>query len=89
MKKKVLLSLSTLLLLVFIAVGVNIKQDKNTLMMNLTLSNIEALATPEGGNAKDCPGGSCSYTDSWGNKCTACCPDGKDPRCTSSGCECR
>jgi len=35
-----------------------------------------------------CPGGSCTWSDSFGNNCSACCPTGKTPECTTFGCTC-
>lgn len=40
----------------------------------------------------ECDGGYCEFIDYFGGeprtKCTACCPAGKNPSCTSSGCTC-
>ena len=56
-------------------------------LSNISLINVEALAE-EGQNAQACPGGYCSYTNSYGNKCEACAPTGKNPSCTAFGCTC-
>jgi len=89
MKKNFLLALFTLVIVIVATVNVNLKGDNGT-QLALAMKNIEALADGEtgGNNTKDCPGGYCDYTDSFGNKCTACCPTGKDPKCNSFGCEC-
>jgi hypothetical protein len=67
-------------------VSVNISSERDKLS-EISLANVEALAQ-EGGNARDCPGGYCSWRDSWGNSCTACCPGGKNPACNSYSCSC-
>ena len=77
-----------------IVVGINVKLNSNNVILSdLALSNIEILAQSEGGskcNTGDCPGGCCDWTSgSTGDKCSACCPVGKDPTCNSSGCNCK
>lgn len=68
-------------------VGMNKFQNgKSLVYSDLTMSNIEALAAGE--NAKDCPGGYCSRTNSVGEFCEACCPADKDPVCDTFGCKC-
>jgi hypothetical protein len=69
-------------------IGLNVKMNsQESKLTNLALANVEALAEETGGNAHDCPGGYCSFTDNWGNKCEACAPTGKNPKCNSYGCE--
>lgn len=58
--------------------------QKNSEISGITLVNVEALAQ----NEKNCPGGSCTFKDSFGNECTTCCPEGKDPKCNTFGCSC-
>lgn len=87
MKRKVLFCLSFCFVVVAIAIGVDKSQSKEQLgLSDWALANVEALASGE--NTKECPGGYCSYKDSMGNECNACCPDGKDPKCDSFGCTC-
>jgi hypothetical protein len=67
--------------------NVYLATQSNNEMTDLMLANVEALAYRESGSIKDCPGGSCSYSDAFLN-CTACCPQGKNPKCSSWGCTC-
>ena len=75
-----------------IVVGINVKlNSSNVILSDLALSNIEILAQSEGGskcNTGDCPGGCCNYNNVWGDECNACCPDGKSPSCSKTGCSC-
>lgn len=64
------------------------RENKFAMAEGLALMNIEALASNEGGNTKDCPGGYCSRRNSVGETCEACCPTGKNPKCDSFGCSC-
>jgi hypothetical protein len=49
---------------------------------------IMTKALAENDAVVSCPGGSCDYTDAFGATCNACCPKGKSPSCSSSGCGC-
>ena len=63
------------------------KNGDDTVLDLLSLGKI-ASAACESGSTENCPGGSCSFTDSFGDCCDACCPEGKDPTCDSTGCRC-
>lgn len=67
---------------------VSLEFEKDRVLPSLTLTELgnRAYAQSEGGN---CPGGSCTYENVFGDKCSACCPVGKNPRCDNWGCECR
>lgn len=76
---------------VFVLLVFNISKQRSyieSLGDPLSISDIEALANGEEGNSKDCSGGSCTSTDKSGFKCSACCPQGKIPRCDSYECYC-
>ena len=87
MKKKILGGIAILAIAAVAALNVSFSAKSNGLS-DVSLTNIEALAEIESGNTKDCPGGSCSFSDAFGNVCTACCPEGKNPRCDTFGCTC-
>ena len=85
MKKRFLLALFTLVIVIAIAatVNMNLKSSDET-QLGLTLNNIEALADTE----SSCPKANyCEYTDSFGSKCSVCCP-GKNQKCNIYGCTC-
>ena len=88
MKKKIILGFAVLAIAAVAAFNVNLNTNQKSDMSLLALANVEALADGEI-NPSNCPGGYCNWSDSWGNKCSACCPTGKDPICNSYGCECR
>ena len=94
MKKNVFFKLFVFVLFTSaIVVGVNINlNDDNVNLSDLALSNLEILAQSESGgdcNVQNCPGGCCDFTSgSTGDRCSACCPEGKNPTCNSSGCNC-
>ena len=70
-----------------ILVGVSFNLN-NASMSDIALSNIKILAQNENGDS-ECPGGSCGFTWNDGNSCFACCPEGKNPKCTpNDGCSC-
>ena len=89
MTKKVFLRLCAIVLFTCaITVGVNITLNGVNVNLNdITLSNIEILAQNEGGNTTDCPGGWCDWDDVF-ISCHACCPGGKNPKCSAFGCQC-
>lgn len=90
MKKKTLFRLLFGLIIISAIVEVaicNSQKENQSVMADLALMNIEALASNEG-NTKDCPGGYCSRKNSVGESCEACCPTGKNPKCDSFGCCC-
>jgi hypothetical protein len=87
MKKNFLYGISVLAIAAVAAWNVNFNSQKNNGLSDIQLANVEALAQ-EGGNANNCPGGYCSWSNYVGENCTACCPTGKNPSCKSSGCGC-
>jgi hypothetical protein len=88
MKKKILIGFAALAVAAVAAWNVNtVLGSQSDEMSELMLANVEALANNEFG-VQNCPGGSCSYTASNGEKCTACCPVEKNPKCNGYGCEC-
>jgi hypothetical protein len=86
MKKKIVYGISVLAIAAAAAWNVSMNSQKNGLS-DVMLANAEALAQ-EGGSVSSCPGGSCSWGDSHGNNCTACCPSEKNPSCSSFTCKC-
>jgi hypothetical protein len=86
MKKKILIGIAAVAVATIAAVNVNYALQGDDLS-ELSVANLEALAQ-ESGNTRDCPGGSCSYSNPYSGNCTACCPSGKNPRCDSFGCTC-
>ena len=87
MKKNVVKLSLGFLVTIALAIGANEIQSKKQLgVSDLTLANIEALASGE--DTKACPGGYCSYRTTSGSVCEACCPDGKTPKCDAFGCTC-
>jgi hypothetical protein len=89
MKKYILGGIACIIIAVAAVLNVSISAKSLSKRLSyISLANIEALATSEGGNANDCPGGYCSYSDAT-SSCSACCPTGKDPSCGSFGCTCK
>lgn len=62
------------------------------LMIFLGLWNPINSLSQELGGEQSCDGGSCTYTEyvfgEARSVCSACCPSGKSPSCTSFGCSC-
>ena len=85
MKKKIILTLTACLFAAGSIINVHLAQNDHNL--DVSLADISVMAQADG-ESGDCPGGSCTFTFANGDKCTACCPEGKDPRCTVHGCEC-
>lgn len=90
MRKTILFRLLFAFIVVATAtISINEVQSKKKLpLSDLALENLEALASGEGGNTKDCPGGYCSRKNTAGEFCEACCPEGKDPECDTFSCRC-
>jgi hypothetical protein len=86
MKHKIICGTAILFIAVVVVMNVNLGLKSNKLS-GVSLTNVEALAE-EGNSAQNCPGGYCSYSNSFGESCSACCPPGKNPKCNSSGCGC-
>lgn len=87
MKKK--LTLITAVFVIAIISLVNISKNSLQFDGNISLDSFSLMSqTLAENNATNCPGGSCSYTDSVGGTCSACCPTGKNPNCDSWGCTC-
>jgi hypothetical protein len=85
MKKYFLGGTAILAITAVAAINVSLGAKNNDFSV-VSLANIEALADEN--NASNCPGGYCSSTDSFGDKCSACCPGGKNPKCSFGSCEC-
>ena len=77
---------------IIVGVNINLNED-NLILSDIAIRNLEILAQNEGGGSgctvHNCPGGCCNYNNIWGDNCNSCCPEGKDPTCNSSGCNCR
>ena len=89
MKKKFFYKLFVFTLFIsvmVVGVNINLLYGVNENLTNIALCNIEILAQNEGENLDDCPGGFCYY-GGW-SSCGACCPERKEPFCTSFGCGC-
>ena len=94
MKRKEIFKMFAFVLLTsafVVSVNFNLNKD-NFILPDLALRNLEILAQSEDGGGgctiRNCPGGCCGHSDIFGNNCSACCPDGKDPTCNSFGCSC-
>jgi hypothetical protein len=86
MKKNIFYGIAVAILAAVAAWNVSLGDNPKNALTDLQLANVEALATEEGDS---CSGGNCSWQDSFGNQCSACCPTGKNPMCNSMGCACR
>jgi hypothetical protein len=86
MKNKILGGIAVLAIAAVAVMNVSLGSKSNDLSA-VSLANVEALAQ-ESGNTVDCPGGSCTYANSYGESCSACCPSEKNPQCNSFGCGC-
>lgn len=86
MKKKIFTYFGvTILALIAIVTGINKYQESRSVVFDLALANIEALARDESG---ECKGGKCEFTDKAGNKCSSCCAEGQRAECDVFGCRC-
>lgn len=86
MKKKILILMGIFVFGIMTIMNASMaKNGDDTVLDLLSLGKIASAELESGDN---CPGGSCSYTDSFGDSCNACCPEGKDPLCDSTGCRC-
>lgn len=72
MKNKILVVLSVFVIGIFLTAGV------------WAVELVECKPPP----VSDCLGGSCSYLDSFGDCCTACCTITDKPTCDATGCRC-
>jgi hypothetical protein len=87
-KKIILSSLAIIIIVTFASININLGAKSNELL-TISLVNIDALAdNTENGN-EPCPGKSCSYTNNFGDSCSACCPNRKSASCDQWGCECK
>lgn len=80
-------------LILILNIMVSLEFDMDNTIPSITLIDLGNKAMAQASVEPDCPGGSCSYT-TFGidgkprDKCDACCPIGKSPKCDSWGCIC-
>ncbi len=88
MKKKIFIGLTGMIFGVLMMLNVSFAKNDIKLGTDLISFGKIAVAECEAPPVQNCPGGSCSHLDSFGDCCAACCPSDKDPKCDSTGCWC-
>lgn len=88
MKKKIFIGFCGFAFVAMLMINITLVKGSDNTLISLTSLVKKASAECEAGNSTNCPGGSCTFTNNVGECCSSCCPEGKDPDCSTFGCKC-